>query len=372
MTRRGGAARREISSVAHRGLDLPALFDATERALRRALAFDGCCWLTLDPATYLPTSHVAHNSIRAEDVPLLARNEILEDDVNKLADLARSGRFAGILHEATGGEPERSRRFRELLRPNGFEGELRAALVDGVAAWGGMALYRRQGSVGFAPADRLLLTSVSRILAEAIRRAVLLATVRADERSDEIGLVLLEPGGTVETMTAAARRWLDQLIAPAPPDGHPPNAVSSVAYRALLAARSGTEDVARSRVRTGSGHWLILHGSVIGDPDIGRTAVIVEPAKAAEIAPLIVEAYGFTPREREIVAAVLRGGSTDEIAHELHVSSYTVQDHLKSVFDKVGVRSRRELVAHVFFQHYAPRMGERAALGPSGWFATPR
>lgn len=364
--------RQGMASVAHRGHDLPELFSEAERVLRGILAFDGCCWLTLDPATYLPTSHVAHDSVRPQEVPLLARNELLEDDVNKLADLARSRDVAGILRDATGGEPERSARYRDLLMPNGLEGELRCALVDGKAAWGGMAIYRRAGRPHFSPSERMLLASVSRILAEAIRRAVLLASVRDDESMEEVGLVLLEPGGTIETMTPAAKRWLAELIAPTPPDGHPPNAVSSVAYRALLAARGGTDDMARSRTRTAAGVWLTLHASAIGDPEVGRTAVIIEPARAPEIAPLIVEAYGLTAREREVLALVLQGRSTDEIAHELHISAYTVQDHLKNVFDKTGVRSRRELVGQVFFQHYAPQMRAGARLDRSGWFAPPR
>lgn len=360
--------RRELASVAHRGLPLTELFDASERALRRAVPFDGCCWLTLDPATFLPTSHVAHGSLPAKDVPRLARNEVVEEDVNKLADLARSRIHAGILSEATGGEPERSRRFRELLRPNGFEAEMRGAFVDGGSAWGGMAMYRRGGQPDFASAERDALADASALIAQGIRRAFLLASV-GEAASSDLGLILIAPGGDIETMTPAARRLLEELIAPAAADGALPNVVSSVAYRALLAARSGSEGGANSRVPTATGRWLVFHGSAIGDVEIGRTAVILEPARAPEIASLIVQAHGLTPREREVAGLVIQGHSTEEIAHELGVSAYTVQDHLKSIFDKVGVRSRRELVAQIFFQHYAPRFGDGTRIGATGWFA---
>ena len=172
-------------------------------------------------------------------------------------------------------------------------------------------------------------------------------------------------------MTPAAERWLSELIAAEPAEGDLPAVVNSVAYRALLAARGGARGSARARVPTSAGTWLVVHGSVIGDPAEGRTAVILEPAHAPELAPLIVAAHGLTTREREVTQHVLQGLSTSEIAGRLHLSEYTVQDHMKAIFDKVGVHSRRELVAQIFFQHYAPRLEAGAQLGATGWFVDP-
>ena len=67
----------------------------------------------------------------------------------------------------------------------------------------------------------------------------------------------------------------------------------------------------------------------------------------------MVDAYGFTDSERRITELVAKGLSTKQIAARLHVSSYTVQDHLKSVFAKSGSGSRGDLIARLFLDHYA-------------------
>ena len=65
---------------------------------------------------------------------------------------------------------------------------------------------------------------------------------------------------------------------------------------------------------------------------------------------LRLRAAGLTDREREIAVALIRGDDTAAIAASLHLSPYTVQDHLKRIFDKTGVRSRRAFVAQWAFQ----------------------
>jgi hypothetical protein len=49
-----------------------------------------------------------------------------------------------------------------------------------------------------------------------------------------------------------------------------------------------------------------------------------------------------------------RGLNTTDVAAELFVSAHTVRDHIKSIFAKLGVSSRGELVAKIFADHYGP------------------
>lgn len=378
MTVQGARVRGDLERLATRGLEIPAYFEEAGRLLGRAVPHDGFCSMTVDPATMLLTSHIAHNSVRPEDVPGLGRNEFLEEDVNKFAVLARSERPSGVLTEATDGEPGTSSRFRQILTPNGITDELRFVLLDAGVCWGWIAVYRREGSA-FRPEEAQFAASVSRPLAAGLRRSILLSCAVSDDGSSAPGLVLLDRNGSVEAMSSHTQQLLGSLLSSDTGPGGLPAVVHSVAYRARLAAhgdrdgardgpRDGARDGARARVPTASGTWLTLHGSLVGDPEDGRTAVILERSQPPEIAPVIVAAYGLTARERDVVQQVLLGLTGAEAAAALHITEYTLQDHLKSVFDKVGVRSRRELVAQIFFQNYVPRLQAGTAIGPTGWF----
>lgn len=69
-----------------------------------------------------------------------------------------------------------------------------------------------------------------------------------------------------------------------------------------------------------------------------RTARITSPLKAA---------YEPNERERDVTRLVWQGASTSDIATQMFVSPHTVQQHLKSIFDKTGVRSRRDLIGPI-------------------------
>jgi DNA-binding NarL/FixJ family response regulator len=103
-------------------------------------------------------------------------------------------------------------------------------------------------------------------------------------------------------------------------------------------------------------------------PETDAIAVIIEEPSHAELAPVLMLAYGLTKQEQVLTGLVCRGLATSDIADRLHITPNTVQDHLKSIFDKTGVSSRRELVATILQEQYLPRAMTGQPLGPSGFF----
>jgi DNA-binding CsgD family transcriptional regulator len=234
------------------------------------------------------------------------------------------------------------------------------------AVWGAVSLYREPGSPLFDEQDKRFLQAVAPHLAEGARRALLVGEATAPEHPDAPGLVILDEHGEVSSTTPGVEAWLRDLPDGDVEKGRLPSAVLAVAARAREAAPSSRSGAAVSRVRARSGAWLVLHGTALLGGGTGRVAVIVEPATRDRLSPLLMAAYQLTAREQEVTRLVLKGASTAAIAADLVLSVHTVQQHLTSVFEKTGVRSRRDLVAKVFFAHYEPRFRDNEVRASAG------
>jgi DNA-binding CsgD family transcriptional regulator len=366
--------RQEIIRLSHAGLDSRTFGIETVKQLRKAIPTDVSFFATADPATLLFTSAV-RDEVLARATSQFLEREFLQDDPVKFARLARGRSPVESLGMATKGELARSARYREMLAPMDLGDELRAALVAGSKCWGFMCLHRERFSPDFTPAEAAFLARLVPHLAEGLRKALLLGGSRATSpQQDGPGLVLLADDLSLVAITPTAEGWLAEVPESSWPSSlELPDAVYAVAARLLTLERGHhmpPDLMPRIRLRSASGRWLVLHASRLRTKETeGRIAVIFEEARPAEIAPLIVDAYGLTKREGQITQLVLRGLSTTEVSEQLHITPNTVRDHFKSIFDKVGVRSRRELVGQVFAQHYGPRMATGHEPNADGWFA---
>ena len=162
--------RAKLNRLAHAGPDSFAYRERAIPALRSVLDFDAAWWWTIDPASMLFTSGV-FEPLPADHAICggLHGNELGGTDYNKFRVLARRTGRVGVLSDATGGQPERSDRYRHMLAPLGYGHELRLALSDDAALWGGIALLREPDAPGFTAAEARRVASLGPVLTDGLR-----------------------------------------------------------------------------------------------------------------------------------------------------------------------------------------------------------
>jgi DNA-binding CsgD family transcriptional regulator len=367
--------REEVVLLGARGMSRADYFAELAPRLRRVIGNDASCWHTLDPHTRLLTSDapaelVERGIFTTETVnaagEMIVRSEYLVADMNTFAGLAARRVPVGILDHATRGHPERSQRYRELLEPAGIPHELRAAFVIRGRVWGAVHIARRGESGAFTQRDADALARVAGAIANGIRASLRFDAARRGSGSDAPGLVVVDAANAVELITPPAIALLDSLGSDAMRDGSLPSCVLALASFVRSGANRAEAESNVVTVPSPSG-WITLHASqpTAGD---GRVAIVVEPASGARSATLRLEISGVTAREREVATLLAAGLSNAEIATALVLSPHTVQDHVKSLFEKVGVTSRQELVARVFLDEYLPEVVQRTPLTSRGRF----
>jgi DNA-binding CsgD family transcriptional regulator len=364
VTRNLARAVRRIDALAADRLPTQQLIEGVADQLRAAMPIDALVMAATDPDTLLGLgAGVAHGMPPAVCAPFW-EYEFEVPDFNKFSDLARAPRHAADLHAATGGRPERSARWRQLRTLMDADAELRATFNAGGRGWGLLHLNRAGTAHGFSDEEVAFVETIAPIVGRALRCSLISHPAR-NAAGRGPGMAIVDADNRLVSATPEALAWFDDIESVYPlPDpvlgGHVPSEVLIAAQETRSRAAGGATAATHTRARTGSGVWLLIHASCLqrADGSVADVAVVIEPAKASEIAPLIVDAYELTPREVDVTRALARGLTTNEIAGELHLSRYTVQDHLKSVYEKARVSSRGELVAKMFADHYHDGLAE--------------
>lgn len=315
--------------------------------VRPVVPYDAAAWLVTDPTTMLFVDGVVEGFDQDLCLPWF-HNELVEDDVNKFTDLAGRGRAARLIDSVE--HPSHSRRWSNLMRPAGFDSEVRFTLDDASGCWGGVELQRSVDRPGFSRDEAGILTDLAPVIAAGLRRVALQRAALTDDRTDGPGLLSVSPDGDIVPMTAAGAGWLELLTTMPPADTALPPSLSQTALLTLhaLAARAG-DAPARVRARAVDGRWVTLHASPLTTGE--GTVIIVEPGRPDDVSAIIAHAYGLSARERQVAERLSRGESTAVIARGLTLSPHTVRDHVKSLLAKVGVGTRAELVAALFDRH---------------------
>lgn len=348
------------------------MLQATAETLLRTTPADVWCAVMLDPATLLDTGGLHTHGFSAEAMPRLFEIEHADQvGVDNIRALARRTTPVSLLSRSMRGQIADSVYFRDVLQPAGLVDELRVLLRDGSRTWGLFVLCRAADSPPFSAAEMAIATALSAPATLALRRSLLLGGIDRDDVPDAAGLLVLDDDQRVHLCTSTAERWLGLIQESHPERGRRyPYALQALVNKART-VELGAQ--VRARAICSTGQWVTLSawrekaeggtggGGGMDSPDndgVPLTYVSLAPSQSGELTALVLDAYGLTPREREVAQQVLLGRSTAEVSAALHIGEYTVQDHLRKVFDKAGVRSRREFTGELFQRCYLPQLDD--------------
>lgn len=336
-------ARDRLLRIIDDETDIAMILDETLASLHAVTRFSWCALMTVDPRTLLPTGGIVEG-FAAEACAPFWDNELLAPGFNKFNALARSTDTVATLYDVTDGDIERAPIYTDLYAPLGVADELRAAFVLGTTCWGVTDLVRATEDGPFPSHEVSQVRSLAPLIARAFRGGV----CRLDAATHGPAAMLVIDGrNQIQNMTMESRALLDELQTSGVAEPGLPSLLGAAVTRARF-SRTSTNLV--TRVCGISGRWLRVT-AVPMEGGRGQVGVMIEPARSSDVVPILLESYGLTQREVEIVLLLARGLATKDIAAELSLSSHTVRDHVKAIFDKTHVNSRGELVARIFSEH---------------------
>lgn len=313
-------------------------------AIHRFVPADAYAFLLTDPVTTVGCSPLAEVPTLAQ-LPDLIRLKYLTS-VNRWTGLAASG--GATLQEATDGRPERSLLWREHLAELGILDVVSVVFTDRFGWWGFLDLWRRERR--FDDDEVAALVGARPVITSRLRgvQAAGFTGVGSAPSDRGPGALILSPCLTVRAQTPQTQEWLATLVPPGPGRDPVPASAYNVAAQ-LLAIEAGVDThPARTRVHLGGGVWLTLRAArVASDEPVEDRDIVVtmEASSPTECRDVFSRAHELTGRESQVLRHLADGADTHTLARLMSISEDTVQDHLKSVFTKTAVSSRRELLA---------------------------
>ena len=349
---------RRAQPLVHAGLELEELCLGFDGLLREAVPYVVAAWSSLDPASGLNTSctmsGLAKDHAREAE---LYRHEFLDGEPSSFLSLIGERRTTAVLSEVTGGDLDQASRYRHLLVGFGVTDELRTICWAGEVAWASISIYRTEGRFTAADADRV--AALAPYVATGVRLTLLrAAATRPEAVDDPPGILEAHADGRVVAMTDAANSWLEV--------GGSAIVTATNVVAAAIRDRPDWRG-ASSRLRLPDGRLLSLNASSTSTGD-GTVAVIVDRARTAQLGAMLVDAYGLTPRQRDVLSLLLLGRPMGQIASQLGISEHTANDHRKAIYTCVGVSSRAELAARLHTEHYDAHRGQGTPPSPYGGF----
>jgi DNA-binding CsgD family transcriptional regulator len=347
-------AFNSVKRACYAGLDSVTLRREIVDRISGTVPFDAYAFSVCDPDTGI----MAHTV--ADGIPVALARMYVEVLYPSVAGIPAeiSSRGCSVFSMA-----EEAPLIQRAFRTYGVQDETHVSISTPGRLWGTWCMMRFGSSPSGSRKHFPFLERIAPHIARGLQSAALIDHALSDDAEDSVretapGVLVLDSANRATLRTERAEMWLADLrdVGLAVPDEIPLSVISLASrLRASGKAGRGEEQV---RVRGLSGRWYVLRASLSLPDASGESSlvVVIRPAMALEVATILTRLYGFSVREREVIAALVRGEATKTIAASLGLSPHTVTEHIDRACSKLGVRGRKALIAKLFFQGYAPKL----------------
>lgn len=340
----------QVRRLCHRRTgDERSLRIALVEEFRRRVPFRAHVWALIDPETEVATAPLATvpDALMVQ-LPGVVRRRYLTT-VNRWDRLDVP---VASLFQATDGDPDQSLLHREVLGPAGIGDIASIVFRDRFGIWAFLDLWRFHTDMPFTHKELAALAENVPMVTEALRGCQARSFQHSAPTPARPGpaVLFLSPELEVLGQTPQTDEYLRTLL---PPDfdRQPVPAGAYNVAAALLAHEAGIHTHPPvARVALVDGVWLTFRAARVETklPEAERDiAVTIELASPAERRTLYARSHGLSARETELLERLALGADSRTLAHDLFLSEHTVQDHLKSIFEKTNTRNRRTLLSRI-------------------------
>jgi DNA-binding CsgD family transcriptional regulator len=338
-----GTEERETLAAVRRvcgtGSDSVRLREDVSRLLTRYLRADAYCAMEIDPATTLPVHDVNHGWPREYVVPLVEKALF----ASRTADtglLTRHPRRAVIVDELLEGDsPKHDPYFQHHVLPFGYRHEIQFMCISGGLPRALFTFNRRTERGSFEARHLRLLEAVAPHVGAAMHAACVRSALEERPATDT-GFIVLGPEGGVELANRVGARLLES--GPGHRSSLALDVFMGLMRRSLREGNAPPISAMSFTDRSTSSTYRLVGERTIADDGRPRTIILLEPSRPVDSEVGLLR-LGLTAREALVVTEVLRDENLVACAARLGCAPATVTRHVKNVFVKLSVGSRREL-----------------------------
>ncbi|MGD9891986.1 MAG: LuxR C-terminal-related transcriptional regulator [Dehalococcoidia bacterium] len=371
-------AKRHIADLSARCLAPEALGRKLLSALHEAIPFDGGRLFGIDPSTLLINRVLAATDsdgwgrlewfrdiyLALEPLVYLEMPSLMQAGLHAVAFHDRQDTCWGYPREMLGAvaPDDHYRLFHELRSPVG--GTLHACFPAGGRWTAALQIYRREAAHAFRPGEVAFLRLIAPTIGAAMHAA--LARERATTETpidtpEATGILMLNRDTSIRFSTPAGESWC-RIVQDAERHGHGP--LPSAVWSAVAGLRVGGNSRPTSVVTAASPAGPVrIEASPSGED--GGIAVVFAPDRSPA-PPGVPAHWPLTHQRGRLVSLLIRGHSNRQSGDALTMSENTVEWHLRNTYERLGVRSRTQLLARFFREIYWPGLAA-CAEGNDSW-----